>query len=65
MNLRTITSYFLVSTIWLSPLYGLKKEMADGEQPTLYYADSQTYDRELGILILRGLLKIHFKASIC
>ncbi len=64
MNLRTITSYFLVSTIWLSPLYGLKKEMADGEQPTLYYADSQTYDRELGILILRGHVEFEHQENV-
>src|ERR1700722_9767416 len=54
MDLKTIASYFLLSYAWLSPLYGVSPKAVNGNQPVLYYADSQTYDRELGILILKG-----------
>lgn len=46
------------------PLYGQKFETSDKNQPALYYADGQTYDRELGILILKGHVEFEHEGSV-
>jgi len=64
MNFKTITLYFLLSYIWLPALYGLAKKSANENQPVLYFADSQTYDRELGILILKGHVEFEHEGGV-
>jgi len=106
MNLKAITSYFLLSCSWISPLYGREDteflsldeileppppaeilaspspdesiappppaESAESSppaesaasSPVLYYADNQTYDRELGILILKGHVEFNHQGSV-
>lgn len=61
MKLKTITLYLLLSCSWLTPLYGIK---TDENQPVLYYADNQTYDRELGILILKGHVEFEHQGNV-
>lgn len=48
----------------MSPLYGKQQEQSDENQPVLFYADSQTYDRELGILILKGHVEFDYQGDI-
>lgn len=62
MNLKALMSYLLLGCGWLSPLYGVSQP--DENQPVLYYADSQTYDRELGILILKGNVEFDHQGNI-
>lgn len=40
------------------------KKEDNEKQPVLYYADSQTYDRELGILILKGHVEFSYQGNI-
>lgn len=61
MKFKTLTSYLLISCSWFSPLYGIQ---TDESQPVLYYADSQTYDRELGILILKGHVEFSHEGNV-
>lgn len=61
MKLRILTSYLLISCSWLTPLHGASTEE---QQPVLYYADTQTHDRELGILILKGDVEFNHKGNI-
>jgi lipopolysaccharide assembly outer membrane protein LptD (OstA) len=61
---RTMSISLLLSYVWFSPLYGLTNRTANENQPVLYYADSQTYDRELGILILKGHVEFEQQSSI-
>lgn len=79
MNFKAVTSYLLISCSWLSPLYGKEHtefpssaesvassssaESAESS-PVLYYADAQTYDRELGILILKGHVEFAHQGNI-
>ncbi|MBY0500588.1 MAG: LPS assembly protein LptD [Alphaproteobacteria bacterium] len=63
MKLKTIAWFFLGS-LWTSHLYGFKDVKVDESQPVLYYADSQTYDRELGILILKGHVEFDHQGTI-
>lgn len=46
------------------PLYGLSEKPTDEKQPVLYYADSQTYDRDLGILILKGNVEFTYQENV-
>ncbi len=64
MNLRIITLYLCLGFLWLSPLHGAIIENGEENKPVLYYADSQTYDRELGILILKGHVEFDHEGSI-
>ncbi|OJW47941.1 MAG: hypothetical protein BGO67_08710 [Alphaproteobacteria bacterium 41-28] len=64
MNLKQIIKYILLTYVWLSPLYGQKIGKSDGNKPALYYADGQTYDRELGILILKGNVEFEHEGSV-
>jgi LPS-assembly protein len=64
MNLKTTISYLFLSCIWIFPLYGDSEIKIDEDQPVLYYADSQTYDRELGILILKGHVEFDHQGTI-
>lgn len=64
MNLKIIVSCLFLSCVWLSPLYGLITKGANETQPVLYYADGQTYDRDLGILILKGHVEFKHEGSI-
>jgi LPS-assembly protein len=64
MNLKTTLSYLLLSCSWISPLYGDSGIKFEEDQPVLYYADSQTYDRELGILILKGHVEFDHQGTI-
>lgn len=43
-----------LALLFISASYEAKAFGFNQEKPVLYYADSQTYDRELGILILKG-----------
>ncbi len=58
----TIASLFL-SCLGAQSLYGVK-EPTNENQPVLYYADSQTYDRELGILILKGHVEFEHEKNV-
>lgn len=62
MNLKTITLHFLLTLIWASSLVAAPQ--SGEEQPALFYADSQTYDRELGILILKGHVEFEHQGSV-
>lgn len=42
----------------------LKVKEPDKNQPVLYYADTQTYDRELGILILKGEVEFAHEGNV-
>lgn len=64
MNFKTIISCLFLSFFWLYPLYGESGVKMNEEQPVLYYADTQTYDRELGILILKGHVEFDHQGSI-
>ncbi len=55
--------YLLVSCLLITPLFGLKNISIDENKPVLYYADSQTYDRELGILILKGHVEFNYEGT--
>lgn len=63
MKTITIASYFLLACFFITPLYGLKEKI-DESQPVLYYADSQTYDRDLGILILKGHVEFEHQEDV-
>lgn len=63
MKLRIITSYFFLSCILFAPLYGVQNTVNE-DQPVLYYADSQTYDRDLGILILKGHVEFDHEGNV-
>lgn len=41
-----------------------KRLKTDSNQPVLYYADTQTYDRELGILILKGHVEFEHLGNV-
>jgi len=41
-----------------------KRLQTDDDQPVLYYADTQTYDRELGILILKGHVEFQHLGNV-
>ncbi|MES2345486.1 MAG: LptA/OstA family protein, partial [Chlamydiota bacterium] len=61
--IQTTFFYLLVSGFLISPLFGLKNISIDQSKPVLYYADSQTYDRELGILILKGHVEFNYEGT--
>ena len=61
MKFKLISSFLWLSWVLLSPLYGKQQEQSDENQPVLFYADSQTYDRELGILILKGHVEFDYQ----
>ncbi|MBI2708006.1 MAG: LPS-assembly protein LptD [Proteobacteria bacterium] len=64
MNLKTIKLYLFLSCTLTPPLYGLDTVSIDETKPVLYYADSQTYDRELGILILKGHVEFDHEGTV-
>ncbi|MBY0291699.1 MAG: LPS assembly protein LptD [Alphaproteobacteria bacterium] len=64
MNFKIISLLFLLNCILFSPLYGVQQEQSDEKQPVLFYTDSQTYDRELGILILKGHVEFDHQGNI-
>ena len=64
MKFKLISSFLWLSWVLLSPLYGKQQEQSDENQPVLFYADSQTYDRELGILILKGHVEFDYQGDI-
>lgn len=64
MNLKTTISCLFLSFAWFSLAYGKSEVKIDEDQPILYYADSQTYDRELGILILKGHVEFDHLGTI-
>ena len=54
----------LIYCTLLPPLYGSNSLAVNEEKPILYYADSQTYDRDLGILILKGNVEFHQEGTV-
>ncbi len=67
MRLKTITSFVLLSFVFVTPLQAFKKLRSvaiNEDKPVLYYADSQTYDRELGILILKGNVEFEHEGTV-
>lgn len=54
----------VLSLLSLSPLYGADRLVVDKNKPVLYYAGSQVYDHDLGILILRGQVEFHHEGTI-
>ncbi|HUX79894.1 MAG TPA: LPS assembly protein LptD, partial [Alphaproteobacteria bacterium] len=64
MNLKIIPIFLLMSSFWALPLFGQKITAPDKNKPTLYYAEGQTYDRELGILILKGNVEFEHEGSV-
>ncbi len=64
MNFKIISAYLLLSGVLTLPLYGFNAASVDATKPVLYYADSQTYDRELGILILKGHVEFNHQGSV-
>jgi LPS-assembly protein len=64
MNLKTIRFSLLLICALTSPVHGLKDVSVDQNKPVLYYAESQTYDRELGILILKGHVEFNHEGTI-
>lgn len=63
MVLKQLITYVLFSFVLFSPLYGVQ-DAVNSEKPVLYYADSQTYDRELGILILKGHVEFNHEGNV-
>ncbi len=64
MTLKTLKLYLLLSCALSFPAYGLIDISVDKSKPVLYYADSQTYDRELGILILKGHVEFDHEGTV-
>lgn len=64
MNLRRISVCVLLGCILVRPLCGANTVSIDENKPVLYYADSQTYDRELGILILKGHVEFTHEETV-
>lgn len=56
--------FFLLAHSQIQPAYSMGGLEFDENKPVLYYADSQTYDRDLGILILRGNVEFKHEGSI-
>jgi len=64
MNLKIISICLFFSSILNLPLYGFDATAVDESKPVLYYADSQTYDRDLGILILKGHVEFNHEGTV-
>ncbi len=60
MKIIKSASYLILSSLLASSLCA--KE--EGKKPVLYYADSQTYDRALGILILKGHVEFEHEGDV-
>lgn len=59
--IQIMLCFLVMSVLLVPPLFGLKNISIDQNKPVLYYADSQTYDRELGILILKGHVEFNYE----
>ncbi|MBL8675919.1 MAG: LPS-assembly protein LptD [Alphaproteobacteria bacterium] len=64
MSIRKIAFYLFLSGILSSSLYGQTGFLEEDNQPVLYYADAQTYDRDLGIMILKGDVEFQYGGNI-
>jgi len=64
MKFKNLTYFALFSLTLLNPAEGLVKDAVNENEPVLYYADSQTYDRDLGILILKGNVEFDHQGNI-
>lgn len=64
MNFKTIAYFFILSFATVAASYGLNDLSINEDKPVLYYADSQTYDRELGILILKGNVEFEHEGTV-
>ncbi|MCI5056630.1 MAG: LPS assembly protein LptD [Flavobacteriales bacterium] len=64
MSIRKIAFCLLLSSLLSSSLYGQTGFLEGGDQPVLYYADAQTYDRDLGIMILKGNVEFQYEGNI-
>lgn len=58
-----ITTYLILGCLLTGRLFAMDEKI-DESQPVLYYADSQTYDRELGILILKGNVEFEHDGDV-
>lgn len=64
MSIRKIAFYLFLSSLFSSSLYGQMGFLDGDSQPVLYYADAQTYDRDLGIMILKGNVEFQYEGNI-
>lgn len=62
-----IATYLAIGILSTQPLIALLEEAQGAEEadtPVLFYADSQTYDRDLGILILKGNVEFQHEGDV-
>ncbi|MBX9620822.1 MAG: LPS assembly protein LptD [Alphaproteobacteria bacterium] len=64
MNIKKLAFYLFISSLLSSSLYGQTGFLDGDNQPVLYYADAQTYDRDLGIMILKGNVEFQYEGNI-
>ncbi len=64
MNLKKTITYGFLCLFLTTHVSALVKKAADENKPVLFYADSQTYDRQLGILILKGHVEFDHLGNI-
>ncbi|MBX9786892.1 MAG: LPS assembly protein LptD [Alphaproteobacteria bacterium] len=64
MSIKKIVFCLLLSSLLSSSLYGQTGFLEEGDQPVLYYADAQTYDRDLGIMILKGNVEFQYEGNV-
>lgn len=64
MSIRKLAFYLFIGSLLSSSLYGQTGFLDGDNQPVLYYADTQTYDRDLGIMILKGNVEFQYEGNI-
>jgi LPS-assembly protein len=64
VNLKKTITYAFLTLFLTTPLSAVVKKVGDENKPVLFYADSQTYDRQLGILILKGHVEFDHLGNI-
>lgn len=64
MGIRKIAFCLFLTSLLSSSLYGQTGFLEEDNQPVLYYADGQTYDRDLGIMILKGNVEFQYEGNI-
>jgi len=64
MSPKKISSFFFLISLLSTSLQAQVGFLESDEQPVLYYADTQTYDRDLGILILKGNVEFQHEGNV-
>ncbi len=64
MKIKKISYLLLINIFLFNPVNAAVNKATDETKPVLFYADSQTYDRDLGILILKGNVEFDHQGNV-